>query len=211
MNSKSYGSISLDLLSPQRNPSLDPLSNRDHHDLELLKRWRSGDRNAGIDLLDGSRQHFDRTCARFGLFDPDARLDVFQDVILRLVSGLADLPERIERSFAGWLGWQIRDAISQWRRKNRRVLDLPSTLAESESWSEQSQEILQAIRRCAEKLPPAERSVFEARFLDGQSVADIAKRLGKAANSISQAIFRLSRRMRECLENSGIMPEGNAL
>lgn len=175
-------------------------------DLALLTRWRDGDTAAGMELLDRQRKDLPRLGARFGVGSPDVLIDVFQDAVLVTVQQLPELPEKIERSFAGWFAWQVRDAVGRWRRRNALVGSLtdsdllrPGPRPDTNS----AAELLEALRICASKLPPRELDVFDLRFVRGMEVLEVAETLGRQANAVSQAIFRLSRRLRACLSAAG--------
>ena len=60
-----------------------------------------------------------------------------------------------------------------------------------------------AIQHCWDKLPPREHKVFELRYLQGMNLKETAAALQSNENAVGQNIFRLSRKMKECLERSG--------
>ena len=67
----------------------------------------------------------------------------------------------------------------------------------------QSLEAWEGIERCWKRLPPREYRVFELRFLQEMSLKEVAAELDSNVNAVGQAIFRLSRKMKDCLSRSG--------
>jgi RNA polymerase sigma factor (sigma-70 family) len=185
--------------APAKTTDLAPALDRD---LALLRRWRAGDAEAGAELLDHYRALCWRLCSRAGVRAHDEVCDVYQDLVLRIASRLHELPERVTSSFAGFLAWQIRDLVQQRREKARRAgVELGVDPA---GRPEASPDLADAIAHCADKLPPREREVFEHRYRQGLSLEEAAAAIGSNANAVAQAVFRLSRRMRDCLGRQGI-------
>lgn len=181
------------------NQTLDPAA----RDLDLLKRWRRGDRDAGATLLGYYKGGFHRVCQRLGLYDEEAEVEVFQEVVLATLRALPTLPEKLVKSFSGWFTWQVRDAISRRRRSKREPVALPESLAADGEPPDARTALREAIKRCWDRLPAAEHRVFELRFLRGLSLKEAAEAVGSNANAVGQSVFRLSRKMRDCLGASG--------
>lgn len=183
-------------------------------DVLSLRRWRDGHREAGVDLLDRYAGYFHQLCMRCGVDGTHERDEVYQEVVLDLVEHLADVPDRVEKSFAGFYAWRIRNAILRVRRKTGSsgvsledagpAADATapdagaSAMMRLESW--------EGIERCWKRLPPREHRVFELRFLQESSLKEIAAALGSNVNAVGQAIFRLSKKMKECLSRHGYEP-----
>jgi RNA polymerase sigma-70 factor (ECF subfamily) len=170
-------------------------------DRELLRRWRDGDSTAGLTLLECYRPLFLRVCARFSCQEAEV-LETHQDVCVRLLERLRDLPELVQTSFAGYLAWQTRDAIQRRREREERMPVATAELPEPTT-SDPEPGTWEAIELCARGLPPREREVFELRYLLELSLAEIAERLGSNSNAVSQCVFRLVRKMRDCLRARG--------
>jgi RNA polymerase sigma factor (sigma-70 family) len=169
-------------------------------DQTLLRRWRDGDATAGLELLGHYRRLFYRTCLRFGLRQDEAMLEVLQEVVLQLLERLADLPERLQRSFGGFFYWLVRDTV----RRHRRA-EAVELLAEDvePAGSGPTLDLRDAIEQCRCKLAPREREVFDLRYLKGMSLKETAAELDSNVNAVGQAIFRLTGKMRECLRRTG--------
>lgn len=172
-------------------------------DLDLLRQWRDGDQDAGADLLRRYKAFFHRTCSRLGVFSEETVAELFQEVVLGIAQDLPTLPERIEKSFAGWLAWRIRDAVTRRRRGLRVLAPLPEADPATQSDVSEDLALREALKRCAGLLPVRENRVFALRFLGGLSLKETAEALASNVNAVSQSLYRLSRRMRACLETAG--------
>jgi len=178
-------------------------------DRELLEHWRDGDAAAGVELLDHYAAYVHRVALRLGV--PRGEFEEFwQDLVLRLVQTLPQLPERVRSSFAGYLAWQVRDLLRNWRRRTRRtavVADEPHAPTGMPPGMQGA--FWEALRACSGQLPPREQAVFEHRFLGGLDLAAVATRVGSNANAVAQAVFRLVRRLRDCLQSKGFDGPGD--
>ena len=170
-------------------------------DRALLSRWRDGDAGAGLELLENYRALFYRACRRFGVRDDDLVQEVWQELMLALLQRLPLLPERVVASFAGFLIWQTRAAVDRVRSRASTPTLAIDDVADGRAVA--GFEAIEAITHCKEKLPPGEKQIFELRYLRGLSLAEAAAELGSNANAVGQGIFRLSRKMRECLQRAG--------
>jgi RNA polymerase sigma factor (sigma-70 family) len=178
-------------------------------DLLLIARWRSGEHAAGVDLLDHYAAHVRRCALRQGIAAGAEFDDFWQDLVLRLIQQLPELGERLRSSFAGYLAWQVRDLVRNRRRQRRAA---PAPLADNGLVEEAPAERMafrEALTKCSGQLPDREREVFQHRFLDGLALADVAARVGSNANAVAQSVFRLVRRLRECLSKSGFDGPGD--
>lgn len=96
-------------------------------------------------------------------------------------------------------------ANRQQRSRERMVFDhgLLETIAqESAVQSERFDERQRCLRRCLEKLNRRQRALLERRYADGSSVKDIAAELGQSAGRVASRLFRIRRRLLECIECS---------
>lgn len=179
-------------------------------DRVLLERWRTGDAEAGVTLLDHYAAHVRRVASRLGVRDPGDFEDFWQDLVLRLVQQLPVLHERVHTSFPGFLAWQVRDLVRNWRRRQRRAVDV--AIEASTPVADQPGDraaFWEALTACSGHLPPRELAVFEHRFLGGLDLGEVAARVGSNANAVAQAVFRLVRRLRDCLATKGFDGPGD--
>lgn len=179
-------------------------------DRALIERWRLGDSRAGVELLDQYVGYVRRIALRHGVRGGGEFDEFWQDLILRLLQQLPGLTARLRTSFAGYLAWQVRDLVRNWRRRQR-----PLRSAEVEPASDATEApgvqtaFWEALQDCSGQLPPREQSVFEHRFLGGLDLGEVAARVGSNANAVAQAVFRLVRRMRDCLTAKGFAGPGD--
>jgi RNA polymerase sigma factor (sigma-70 family) len=177
-------------------------------DRDLLARWQAGDRAAGAELLDHYAGYAHQLLRRLGIATADLD-ECWQDLVLRVMEHLPGLPARLRTSFAGYLAWQARDLVKGWRRRLRRQPLRTETAPATSGDQAPRTAFWEALNRCADKLPPRERDVFRLRFLDGADFGAVATQLGSNANAIAQAVFRLVRRLRDCLQQSGFENPGD--
>lgn len=202
-----------DRSKPARPPSTEDVhvtADALRRDRELLARWSSGDVAAGSELLDHYVGFVRKVALRAGV-RAGAEFDEFwQDLVVRLLEQLPDLSNRLRTSFAGYLGWQVRDLMRSWRRRERRA-GIPTEELTVVHHDEPGDRLAfwEALRSCAAGLPPREQAVFEHRFLGGLDLGEVAVRVESNANAVAQAVFRLVRRLRECLLTKGFDGPGD--
>ena len=172
----------------------DPILVRDR---ALIQAWVDGDADAGVTLLENYRGLVYRACVRFGVRRDDDVLDLWQELMVRVLGHLQTLAERVRASFAGYLIFNVRDLAVRYRRPPEAESPEPARdrSGAHEAWD--------AIQHCWDELPPREHRVFELRYLQGHTLGEVATVLGSNANAIAQAIFRLGHKMRACLEGQG--------
>jgi RNA polymerase sigma factor (sigma-70 family) len=181
-------------------------------DRALIERWRAGDTAAGSELLDHYTGYVRRIALRHGIRGGAEFEEFWQEVVLRLLQQLPLLTERLRTSFAGFLAWQVRDLVRN-RNRARRRDPVPSATVEPASDAASApgarSAFWEALQACAAQLPPRELAVFEHRFLGGCDLAEVAARTGSNANAVAQAVFRLVRRLRDCLTAKGFDGPGD--
>lgn len=179
-------------------------------DRSLLERWRAGAADAGCELLDHYVAYVRRIAGRHGVRAGAEFEEFWQDLVLRLMQQLPTLLDRLRTSFAGYLAWQVRDLVRNWRRHRRPPVSTEFEPEGRESASPAAQAAFwEALRDCSGRLPPREQSVFEHRFLSGLDLGEVATRVGSNANAVAQAVFRLVRRLRDCLTAKGFDGPGD--
>ncbi|MCA8950214.1 MAG: sigma-70 family RNA polymerase sigma factor [Planctomycetes bacterium] len=176
-------------------------------DRNLLERWRTGDRDAGAELMEHYAAFVRRIANRIGIRAENDFLDLWQELLLRVIQHLPHLQERVHKSFAGYLAWQARDLAMRLRSRRELTLPLPER-GKVEPDSAERHEFWRAVAGCEAALAAGERAVFGLRFRDGLGLSEIADRTRSNANAVAQAIFRLVRRMRVCLQRRGFGIDG---
>jgi RNA polymerase sigma factor (sigma-70 family) len=177
----------------------------------LIERWRAGEAQAGCELLDHYSGYVRRIAVRHGVRGGAEFEEFWRDLVLRVMQQLPTLLERLRTSFAGYLAWQVRDLVRSWRRHRRATpeFEFGNMPAPSAPGAEIVSTFWEALRDCSGRLPPREQSVFEHRFLSGCDLGEVAARVGSNANAVAQAVFRLVRRLRECLTAKGFEGPGD--
>ncbi len=78
-----------------------------------------------------------------------------------------------------------------------------SALPDADAWQSQRE----ALARCLDRLPPAQRRLAELAYRDGLSAQAIAERQERAANVVHVMLSKLRRALRECvLQRLGTEP-----
>jgi RNA polymerase sigma-70 factor (ECF subfamily) len=107
-------------------------------------------------------------------------------------------------SFLAWLYRIARNEVVHQYRKNRRLVDLPDHLAESDRTPadiEVSQADLQ-LQEVFSLLPSQDREVLSLRFFDGLSSAETAEVLGCTLPHLYLQVHRALQRLRKALETA---------
>jgi RNA polymerase sigma-70 factor (ECF subfamily) len=87
--------------------------------------------------------------------------------------------------------------------RSRMVFDeqLLSELAEHAAHGDADLDLrLEALGHCMDKLPGPRREVLDRRYLHGESVDQIARRLRKAPNVVAASLYRIRKLLHECIE-----------
>jgi len=113
------------------------------------------------------------------------------------MENLDTLPERIEKSFAGFFYWRTRKAI----QKRRKAIPLSVASPDSIADDDETRRIedWEVIEKCRRTLTETQQRIFELRYIEELSLDEIARAQDSTVNAVGQNIFRLSKRMRECL------------
>jgi RNA polymerase sigma factor (sigma-70 family) len=179
-------------------------------DLDLIARWQQGDTAAGVELMDHYAGLVRLVARRCGVRGDRDLLDLWQDLLVRVLQHLPDLEQRVHSSFAGYLAWQARDLAAKFRQRRPAAVQAAEPVALPADPAERS-EFWQAVLLCEQALPPGEQRVFALRFREGLGLGEVADRTGSNANAVAQSVFRLVRRMRACLQGRGFgLPGGDA-
>ena len=108
--------------------------------------------------------------------------------------------------FAAWAFAIARFQIMAWRKdRSRDRLVFSDAVAEAlDSRADDEAAALDArippLRRCLERLREADRSLIQARYRDGQSVASLGERMQASADAVGMRLLRIRRRLRDCVQ-----------
>ena len=169
-----------------------------------LQRGRGGEHSFRI-LHDRFYPRVDRFLARW-VFSPDERLDLTQDVFLRIYSGLKGY--RGEGSLDGWVLRITQNVYRKWRdRQPGGKYASPATVPfEDRRSREESQprspldevigrEQIEALRRAVSKLPPRMRQAMELRLYQDRPVGEIGTALGISQQTVKVHLFQARKRL----------------
>ena len=113
------------------------------------------------------------------------------------------------RDLGAWLRGIARNLVrNELRKEARRRRILNESLSDlllragDEEPSPLDRAKMSALRECVEQLPPKSRSLVKGRYRDGLTAASLSKHTGMTAAAIRQALVRIRRRLRQCVEQS---------
>ena len=130
--------------------------------------------------------------------------DILQETNVTILKKAADF-----RPGTNFTAWSFRIAyfeVLTWRRtRGREKLFFDSDLVESlalqaEEVAESYDERLSALSHCIEKLPDRQRQIIERRYLNSESVQEIAADIGFKANAASQLLHRARISLLNCIK-----------
>lgn len=201
-------------------------------DRAALNAWRSGDSSRGLELLDAYRPYFMALCSRYGVRREDDQVDLYQEILMRLLRQLPKL--ELKSSFGGYLRRVFHTAYRETRRaqsrsspatESSRVGSLPSGSLPSGAVGQSvafgvggaepvdrgpapderlaQHEILFAIEECSGELEEKERFLFEARLNDQIESSKLCEMMQVTANHLHVLYHRVRQKMRSCLSRKG--------
>ena len=114
--------------------------------------------------------------------------------------------------------WASRIAYLQaqnYRRQNKRLVTIldqaafEQIAARIESHSDALLARQEAMTRCAERLGAADRLLLNLRYRPGATIKDVARQLGRSANSVCKSLGRIRRALWDCLRAETAAGGGN--
>jgi RNA polymerase sigma-70 factor (ECF subfamily) len=106
-----------------------------------------------------------------------------------------------------WLWRAAKLKALEFRRQKRMVpLPLEGEVADQleQAWqnytSPGDSQLAEALQQCITSLTPDHRELLRLRYTEGKKAGDIARALKRKAASVYQAIARLHRSLRDCIE-----------
>ncbi len=195
----------------------------------LLERAQAGDRAALVQLLliqfDELRQHVEtRISPRLqGLLRAD---DILQQAFVRAVQGLSGCEFNSPAAFRGWLRTIADNLVRDAEKRRRRERRLPSFLQQwfaadsadpphqeadqlpgsmtSPSGRVQRREAIQRMQAALADLPDDQREVVRRRYLQGQSLDEIAEATGRTRAAVRGLCFRGRQSLRVAMGQSSL-------
>ena len=113
-----------------------------------------------------------------------------------------------ERDIGKWLRGIARNLVrNELRKDQRRKRILHQRLSELLVRSQDDREAtdweqfrMSALRDCVEQLAPKSRQIVAGRYGDGWKAPDLADHLGMTAAAVRQALMRIRKQLRQCIE-----------
>ena len=139
--------------------------------------------------------------------------DLLQEVAITAVARFEDYDR--DRSFDAWVLGIARLKIMRYFRttgRDRIVLSeqtVTNLQAEYEQLSVTRAERAHHLSTCIEKLPDKARSLLKRRYFRDMAVKDIATDEGRPANAIGKQLFKIRRKIEDCIKQRMKQAEGN--
>ncbi|MEJ7602544.1 MAG: sigma-70 family RNA polymerase sigma factor [Kofleriaceae bacterium] len=173
-------------------------------DLELLERWRAGDKAAGEELF---ARHFDSLCSFFITKCSDAD-ELVQRTLLACVRGRDQF--RAQSSFRTYLFAIARNELYQYLRRLQKdrdrfdvevssVADLITTPATKLVKRREQQRMIESLRR----LPVEQQTLLELYYWQDLDVAALAEVFELTPNAVRVRLHRARQELRERLVAAG--------
>jgi RNA polymerase sigma-70 factor (ECF subfamily) len=165
---------------------------------ELVERAQAGDRGAFDELIGLHRGRIEaligsRLGARLGR---ELELDdVLQETLLGAFRSLGSFRWRGEDSFLRWLGGIAEHVILTAARRARRHPEVPLDREVAASGDSPSRELrrgerFERFQAALDSLDPEARQVITLARLEGHSVQEVARRMGRTPNAVSILLYR---------------------
>ena len=133
--------------------------------------------------------------------------DLLQETNLVLIQKQTDF--ELGTNFIAWAFRVAYFKATTWRRDRSRegrvVLrehEFQEIAAAAEDYFTQNVPVVQALSRCVEKLPPADRELIRLKYVERQSLTDHAAGLGRRANTLHKTLSRIRLVLRKCVRES---------
>jgi RNA polymerase sigma-70 factor, ECF subfamily len=182
----------------------------------LIERIRGGDRDALDRWIADNRDRLKEWTGNGNGPQLVDASDVVQDVALYLVQRLESFRGSTEAEFRGWVRQMLRHAcVDRARKEGRQAHGVAPAQAEGSQGPGPEplnglpggqptpsqvlvrQEERAALEKALDKLPDAQRTAVRLKHLEGWSLEDIARHLGRTPAAVGQLIYRGMRSLRE--------------
>jgi len=148
---------------------------------------------------------WDQLCTRLCSFirarvpDEDTAEDILQDVFVRIHAKAGTL--RDMDKLESWVYQITRNAIIDYYRSRRPVVELPETLGEREDAYEDdlTTELATDVRELIEALPKPYRQALVLTYYEGLSQKELAKRLGISYSGAKSRVQRARQKVKDML------------
>lgn len=169
----------------------------------LVRRARSGDEQAFVELLQTHRAAITSTLVACGVRQPETAQDLAQDVALRVWSRLSSLND--PRTFKAWVRRIAANAARDHLRRMavRKEDELDAALhVESDDDPQQQAERVAEVRLMMTVLDSEDAEVVELLMAkaNGESIESMAGRLSLSEGALKMRLMRVRKRLRQRLE-----------
>jgi RNA polymerase sigma-70 factor, ECF subfamily len=120
-------------------------------------------------------------------------------------------------SFYAWASRVAYLEVQNFRRRNRRLVTIldeavfEQIAVDVERQFDLLEDRRDAMEDCAERLSPADRALIKLRYAPGATVKDIARQLGRPANSVCKSLGRIRQALWDCINRELAAGEKEAL
>jgi RNA polymerase sigma-70 factor (ECF subfamily) len=171
---------------------------------ELAARSAEGDLGAVEDLIRGFHGHLFSFLRLLRI--PEGELeDVAQDVVIRMYRSLGDYDPGLP--FLPFLRGVARHAAADyWRGRHREerrksvFLEFVESRAAEEAGDPHLNLQKDRLQQCMDRLPPKQREIVVLRYARGLDSAGIAREVRQSAVAVRQALSRIRRTLRACVQ-----------
>jgi RNA polymerase sigma-70 factor (ECF subfamily) len=131
--------------------------------------------------------------------------EILQETNLVICKKAAEFQK--ETNFLGWAFAIARfEVLAHRRRTGREKLTFGDGLLERLASADPQQfdveERILALGRCLDKLPARQRALIEERYQPTVTMESLAKRIGRAKQSLAVTLHRIRQTLLQCLENA---------
>jgi RNA polymerase sigma-70 factor (ECF subfamily) len=137
----------------------------------------------------------------------EAARDIVQDTWLAIVRGLRRLDDPAR--FRSWAYRIVSNKCADWTRRRvvRRnaateIQNASATAGNDTSTATDSADDVARLRHALAKLPQEQRAILSLHYLDGMSIAEIARVLAVPAGTVKSRLFHARGRLRQTLERN---------
>ncbi len=136
--------------------------------------------------------------------------DLLQEIFVAVYHSLDNYNE--DYPFKSWLFSIARNKLMSHLRRNYSYNNLKAELEEeiqtvlsrhSEPIIGETTELLVKLKQCIEKLPENARQIIQSRYFTAETVISIAQRTNSSENAVSSKLFRLRKKLKNCIEKRG--------
>lgn len=129
--------------------------------------------------------------------------DAMQDVLIVLWKKFDQFDPAT--SFYAWASRVAYLEVRNYRRRNGRLVTIldEAVFEQIAADAERQFEVLEtrrdAMKRCADRLNPSDRTLIDLRYAPGATVKGIAQQLGRPANSVCKSLGRIRQALWDCI------------